>query len=260
MFFQKAVWPDRLNPLSEIRRPSDVRPSAGVACYGMTKTRTSGTAFGKKVAMGDGMLLQMLDYLGVAVFAITGGIVASRKQLDIVALLFFATLTGIGGGTLRDLLLGVPVFWVENEWYLLVCFVVSALVWYFAEWIEKLSKPLRWADAIGIAAYSVMGAAKALTVGDTILVAILMGVSTATFGGILRDTIAREPSSIVKPEIYVGAAFAGAGGFVVLVQLGAPQILAAILAASCALILRGGAILRGWTLPGHRFGTGSDPS
>ncbi len=197
------------------------------------------------------MLLQMLDYLGVAVFAVTGGIVASRKQLDFIALLFFATLTGIGGGTLRDLLLGVPVFWVDNEAYLLVCLVISVFVWFFAHWIETLSKPLRWADAIGIGAYSVMGAAKSLTVGDTILVAILMGVSTATFGGILRDTIAREPPSIVKSEIYVSAAFAGAGSFVVLVQLGTPVPAAALVAATFALVLRGGAILRGWTLPGY---------
>ena len=82
------------------------------------------------------MLLQLLDYLGVAVFAVTGGIVASRKQLDFIALLFFATVTGIGGGTLRDLLLGVPVFWVENETYLLVCLIVSVSVWVFADRIE----------------------------------------------------------------------------------------------------------------------------
>ncbi|WP_269584276.1 trimeric intracellular cation channel family protein [Roseibium sp. Sym1] len=198
------------------------------------------------------MLLQMLDYLGVAIFAVTGGIVASRKQLDIIAFLFFATLTGIGGGTLRDLLLGVPVFWVANEAYLQVCLVVSVLVWFFADWIETLSKPLRWADAIGIAAYSVMGAAKALTVGDTILVAVLMGVSTATFGGVLRDTIAGEPTSIVKSEIYVSAAFAGAGSYVLLVQLGLPQILCMVAAGGVALVLRGGAIQRGWTLPGYR--------
>ncbi|MES0810193.1 trimeric intracellular cation channel family protein [Roseibium sp. SCPC15] len=201
------------------------------------------------------MLLQYLDYLGVAVFAVTGGIVASRKQLDFVAFLFFATLTGIGGGTLRDLLLGVPVFWVENEGYLFVCVIISIIVWFFAHQIEKLNKPLRWADAIGIAAYSVMGAAKAMSVGDTVLVAVLMGVSTATFGGILRDTIARDPSTIVKSEIYVTAAFAGAGSFVVLAHLGLPQVMAAAIAAAIALLLRGGAILYGWTLPGYRGGS-----
>ncbi|MEM5581515.1 MULTISPECIES: trimeric intracellular cation channel family protein [unclassified Roseibium] len=203
------------------------------------------------------MLLQILDYLGVAVFAVTGGIVASRKQLDFIGLMFFATLTGIGGGTLRDLLLGVPVFWVENEAYVLVCLVVSVLVWFFASWIEKVGKPLRWADALGLAAYSVMGAAKALSVGDTILVAIMMGVTTATFGGVLRDTIAREPSAIVKPEIYVSAAFAGAGSFVALAQLGFSPVACAIIAAALALLLRGGAILHGWTLPGHQGKAGT---
>lgn len=197
------------------------------------------------------MLLQLLDYLGVAVFAITGGIVASRKQLDFTAFLFFATLTGIGGGTLRDLLLGVPVFWVANEAYLVVCLCISILVWFFAHWIEQLSKPLRWADAIGVSAYSVMGAAKAISVGDAVLVAVLMGVATATFGGILRDTIAREPSSIVKPEIYVSAAFAGAGSYVALILLGIGAWAAAIVAGGLALVLRGGAIHYGWTLPGY---------
>lgn len=197
------------------------------------------------------MLLQIFDYIGVAVFAVTGGIVASRKQLDFIAFLFFATLTGIGGGTLRDLLLGVPVFWVENEVYLLVCFAVSVVVWFFAQMIERLNKPLRWADAIGISAYSVMGAAKSLSVHDAVLVAILMGVATATFGGVLRDTIAREPTSIVKPEIYVSAAFAGAGSFVLAIQIGAPLLAAAAAGAALALVLRGGAILHGWTLPGY---------
>jgi uncharacterized membrane protein YeiH len=197
------------------------------------------------------MLLQLLDYLGVAVFAVTGGIVASRKQLDFIAFLFFATLTGIGGGTLRDLLLGVPVFWVVNEAYLVVCLVVSVFLWFFAHWIERFNKPLRWADAVGVSAYSVMGAAKALNVGDTLLVAVLMGVSTATFGGVLRDTLAQEPSSIVKPEIYVSAAFAGAGSYVLLAQFGVVPWVAAILAGSVAMILRGGAILHGWSLPGY---------
>ncbi|GAB4529531.1 MAG: trimeric intracellular cation channel family protein [Roseibium sp.] len=166
--------------------------------------------------------------------------------------MFFATLTGIGGGTLRDLLLGVPVFWIANETYLLVCLVISVLVWFFAHLIERLNKPLRWADALGISAYSVMGAAKALAVGDTVLVAILMGVTTATFGGILRDTIAGEPSSIVKSEIYVSAAFAGAGSYVLLVQLGVPQVACAVGAGAVAFLLRGGAIACGWTLPGYK--------
>lgn len=197
------------------------------------------------------MLLQFLDYVGVAVFAISGAIVASRRQLDFIAFLFFATLTGIGGGTLRDLILGVPVFWIDSEGYVLVCLGVSVAMWFFAARVERFGKPLRWADAVGLSAYSVMGAAKALAVGDTALVAVLMGVATATFGGILRDTIAGEPSAITKPEIYVGAAFAGAGTYVALAMVGVDGWGAAAAAMLLALVLRGGAIARGWTLPGY---------
>ena len=197
------------------------------------------------------MLLQVLDYLGVGVFAISGAIVASRKQMDFIAFLFFATLTGIGGGTLRDLLLGVPVFWIHSNAYLLVCVAVSVTMWFFAHIVEGFGKPLRWADAVGISAYSVMGAAKALSVGDTALVAVSMGVATATFGGILRDVIAGEPSAIIKSEIYVSAAFAGAGCYVLLATLGIGGWAAAAASAVLAFVLRGGAIQFGWTLPGY---------
>lgn len=198
------------------------------------------------------MLLQVLDYLGVAVFAISGAIMASRKGMDFVAFVFFATVTGMGGGTLRDLLLDVPVFWTRSEAYLFVCLGASVLMWFFAHVAEGLGKPLRWADAIGISAYSVMGAAKSLSIGDTMLVAVLMGVSTATFGGVIRDVIAGEPSAIVRSEIYVSAAFAGAGTYVLLVMIGLSSWPAAIIAGSLALILRGGAILYDWTLPGYK--------
>jgi len=198
------------------------------------------------------MLLQFLDYLGVAVFAVSGGIVASRKGLDFVAFVFFATMTGIGGGTLRDLLLGLPVFWTRSEGYLIVCFLVSLVIWFAAQTFENWGKPLRWADAVGIAAFSVMGAAKALDAGGGYLVAVLMGVATATFGGILRDVVAGEPSAIVKPEIYVTAAFAGAACFVALTALGTPLWPAALMGVLVAFVLRGGAILKGWTLPLYR--------
>ncbi len=198
------------------------------------------------------MLLQVLDYIGVAVFALSGGIVAARKKLDFLAFVFFATATGIGGGTLRDLLLDVPVFWVVNQGYLIVCFVVSVFLWFLAHWVERLNAPLRWADAVGISAYSVMGAAKALSVNDSYIVAILMGILTATFGGVLRDTIAQEPSAIIKKEIYVSATAAGASAFVLLSLAGVPAWPAAAIAVTVALTLRGGAILRGWRLPGYK--------
>ena len=197
------------------------------------------------------MLLQVLDYVGVALFAVSGAIAASRLRMDFIGFLFFATVTGIGGGTLRDILLDVPVFWTQAEEYLLVCFGFGASMWFLAHTIERWSKPLRWADAIGISAYCVMGAAKAISVGSTPFVAIVMGVLTATFGGVIRDVVAGEPSAIIKPEIYVTATLAGASTFVLLHSLNVGHWPAAIAGFSAAAIIRGGAILRGWTLPGY---------
>ncbi|MBO0346508.1 trimeric intracellular cation channel family protein [Roseibium sp. CAU 1637] len=198
------------------------------------------------------MLLQFLDYIGVAVFALTGAIVASRKGLDGLAFLFFATMTGIGGGTLRDLLLGVPVFWTLDDGYLMVCAGMSALMWFAGPLVERLGKPLRWADAIGMAAYCVMGAAKAFAVTQSAMVAILMGTMTATFGGVLRDIVAGEKNSFLKPEIYVSAALAGSALYVGLRMAEMDSWVAAGLAASFALILRGGAIVADWSLPGYK--------
>jgi uncharacterized membrane protein YeiH len=161
-------------------------------------------------------------------------------------------MTGVGGGTLRDLLLDVPVFWIVSPQYLVLCFFAAIVTWFVAHYVEHLGKPLRWADAIGIAAYSVMGAAKALGVGSSPVVAIIMGVSTATFGGVMRDLVAGEPSAIIKPEIYLTAAFLGAGTFAFLSWLDVNQWLAAGAGFSAALLLRGGAIVRGWCLPGYR--------
>ena len=106
----------------------------------------------------------LLDYAGVAVFAATGALAASRKQLDIIGFLFLATITGIGGGTFRDLILGVPVFWVANPDYCSICAVVAVVVYFTAHRLESRYKLLLWLDAIGLAAFAVMGAAKGWSV------------------------------------------------------------------------------------------------
>ena len=102
--------------------------------------------------------IALLDYAGVAVFAATGALAASRKQLDIIGFLFLASVTGIGGGTFRDLILNVPVFWVGNRDYVLICAVVAVVVFFTAHRVESRYKLLLWLDAIGLAAFSVMGA------------------------------------------------------------------------------------------------------
>jgi uncharacterized membrane protein YeiH len=203
-------------------------------------------------------MLQMLDYLGVALFAATGALAASRKELDIVAFVFFAAFTGLGGGTLRDLLIGQPVFWVANPHYVIVPTVMGLVVYVTAHLAESRYRLLLWADAVGLSAYAVMGAAKALGAGVPPVSAVVMGLTTATFGGIIRDVIAGEPTVMLSHEVYVTAAFAGAASFVVLAVLGLPFWIAAMLGGSAAFVVRAGALLWGWKLPVYRRRPGRD--
>ncbi len=195
-----------------------------------------------------------------AVFAATGALAASRKQLDIIGFLFLAAVTGTGGGTLRDVLLGhLPVFWVRNPAYVLVCVVVSVLVFFTAHLVESRYKLLLWLDAIGLAAYSAMGAAQGLAATGSPTVAIITGVLTATFGGILRDLLAGEPSVLLRPEIYVTAAMTGAAAFTLARLWGATILIAASFAFLAAFAVRGGALRFGWTFPAYRSRPGRNP-
>jgi len=204
--------------------------------------------------------IDFLDYSGVAVFAATGALAASRKQLDLIGFMFLAAVTGIGGGTFRDIVLGAsPVFWVQNPTYVLVCVVAAIAVYFTAHWFWSRYLVLIWLDAVGLAAYSVMGAAKGLAATGSPTVAVIMGTLTAAFGGILRDLLAHEPSVLLRPEIYVTAALVGAATFTVLSQAGLGLPAASIVGFAAAFIVRGGAIRFGWTVPTYKKRAGRDP-
>lgn len=201
-----------------------------------------------------------LDYTGVAVFAATGALAASRKQLDIIGFLFLGSITGIGGGTLRDLILNVPVFWTVNPGYVLVCASSAFIVFFTAHLVESRYKLLLWLDALGLSAYAVLGADKGLDATGSPVIALVMGMLTATFGGIARDVLAGEPSVLLRPEVYVTAALAGASIYTLLVYfLGVPEIAAALAAFVAAFIVRGGALKFGWTFPAYRSRPGRRP-
>ncbi|SEB69512.1 Uncharacterized membrane protein YeiH [Nitratireductor aquibiodomus] len=204
-------------------------------------------------------LIQLLDYAGVAVFAATGALAASRKELDLIGFVFLAGVTGTGGGTLRDLVLGVPVFWVENHIYIIVCAVIAVLVFFAAPLVEYRYRLLLWLDAAGLAAYSVLGAAKGLEASGSAIVALVTGMLTATFGGVLRDVLAGEPSVLLRPEVYVTAALVGAGVFTVADLAGAEGAVAALIAVTAAFLVRGGALGFGWTIPRYRSRPGRPP-
>ncbi|MRG54517.1 trimeric intracellular cation channel family protein [Phyllobacterium sp. SYP-B3895] len=204
-------------------------------------------------------MIQLFNYAGIFVFAATGALAASRRQLDIMAFIFLAAVTGIGGGTLRDLILGVPVFWVKDPMSLLVCAAAAILVYFTANLLESRYRVLLWLDAVGLAAYSVMGAAKSLALGFDSTIAVVTGIMTATFGGILRDIISGEPSVVMRREIYVTAALAGSLVYIVLHRLAVGTEISALVAALAAFTVRGGALYFGWYLPTyHKPGRSAD--
>lgn len=196
-------------------------------------------------------LLGVLDYLGVFVFAATGALAAAQKKHDIITFAFFAAVTGIGGGTLRDLLIGAPVFWVKEAGYVVVCGAATLAVWFLAGALARM-RALLWLDAAGLAAYCVIGAAKALAYGAAPVVAIVMGVLTACFGGVIRDVLAGEPSILLRREVYATAALGGASVFAAAHAAQLPEPVALGLGVLTAFLIRAGALVFGWTLPGFR--------
>jgi len=196
-------------------------------------------------------VLVFLDYFGIAVFAISGALLAAERRQTLVTFIFFAVVTGVGGGTLRDLLIGAPVFWVHRNATLLIC-IGAALVTWVTSRQRFAGRALLWFDAAGLGAYAVYGAAKALTYGVAPVPAFVMGVLTACAGGIIRDVLAGEPSILMQPELYVTAAALASGLLVALPLLGVPPQPAALIAATAGFALRGFAIARGWSLPAYR--------
>jgi len=196
-------------------------------------------------------LLAWLDLFGIAVFAASGALAAARRQQTLVTFSFFALVTGVGGGTVRDLLIGAPVFWVHDWRVPAVCLATAGLIWVTPAHFWK-GRALDWFDAVGMAIYAVFGAAKSLSFGVPFLPAMMMGVITACVGGIIRDVLAGEPSILLRPELYVTAAALAAALFVILAGLGVPLIAAALIGAVSGFGLRALAITRGLAIPSYK--------
>jgi uncharacterized membrane protein YeiH len=192
-----------------------------------------------------------LDLFGIAVFAASGALAAARLKQTLVTFSFFALVTGVGGGTVRDLLIGAPVFWVQDWRFPATCLATALLVWITPARIWS-PRALDWFDAVGLAVYSVFGAWKALSLGIGPLPAMMMGVITACVGGVIRDMLAGVPSIILRPEIYVTASALAAVAFVLLQWLSLPVMPSAVISAAAGFGLRAAAIYKGLAIPAYR--------
>jgi uncharacterized membrane protein YeiH len=197
-------------------------------------------------------LLTVVDLSAATVFAITGALVASRKQMDIIGFMWLGVVTGVGGGTVRDLLLGMPVFWVVDPSPVVICLIAAVIVHFTSHLIQSRYVLLLWLDAFGMALVTVAGTAKGLDNGTGPLIAVVMGVITASVGGINRDILGQEPSIILRREIYVTASVLGACTYVAAFSMGGDRIFAAAAGLAVAFLARIMAITLGWSMPVFR--------
>lgn len=198
--------------------------------------------------------LQALDFAAVFVFALTGALTASRAQLDIVGFFFLASLTGVGGGTVRDLLLDRhPIFWLAEPRYLTVAGIAAAAVFFGAHRLESRRRTLEWLDAVALAVAVPAGVAAARSVGADWPVVLVMGVTTGCVGGLMRDVVANElPLVLRHGELYATAALVGAGVSVGGMALTGSPVAALLACAAATFALRLGSMVFGWRLPVYR--------
>jgi uncharacterized membrane protein YeiH len=204
--------------------------------------------------------LHIVDLIAVVVFAVTGALVASRKQMDIFGFSLLGTVTGVGGGTIRDVVLGqTPVFWVKEPVYILLCVAASVGVFFTAHIPTSRYRVLVWLDCVGLSLVATLGAARGLDAGSGPVIAIVMGVVTATFGGIMRDLLGAESPLILRKEIYVTAALAGAAVYVTVIAMAFGPMAATIIGFTACFVVRALAIIYKWSLPPYRSRPGREP-
>jgi len=203
--------------------------------------------------MPDQLIIQLFSVcsmIGVFFFSVSGALFAAEKRMDILGFILVAAVTGVGGGTLRDLLLGItPVFWIAEPFNIYLCIIAASVTYFAVNLFRQRDAWILWMDAIGLSVFAIMGAQAALIYGAPPFIAVVMGVMTATFGGIMRDVLCAEVLTLMRPEIYITCALLGAFVYVLLHQLGIGESVALIAAFIAGFSLRAAAIRFKLTLP-----------
>ncbi len=199
-------------------------------------------------------LFTLLDFASVFVFALTGALVASRAQLDIVGFCFFASLTAVGGGTLRDVLLDRnPVFWLERPSYLGVACGAALLVFFTAHLFESRYKLLLWLDAFALGITVSAGSGLAQALDQPAPVVIVMGIITGSMGGLMRDVVSNEvPLILKKGELYATCTLAGSAATVLASSAGLTVAYVALASGLVTFSLRAGSMIFGWSMPVYK--------
>ncbi|MAW80813.1 MAG: hypothetical protein CMI63_11280 [Parvularcula sp.] len=202
--------------------------------------------------METAQIFAALNVIGLFVFAISGALTALRNDMDVFGVAMIAFVTGVGGGTIRDVLLGsFPVWWIAAPSAVLICLAGAAVAIVAQPLIDSRLKALIWADAMGLSVFAVLGAQAALAAEAPLVIAIFMGAVTATFGGVVRDVLLNEPPLILKQDIYATAALIGAAVYTGLLAIGLGESPAAVIAALSTFAIRAAAII--FNIPSPKF-------
>lgn len=193
---------------------------------------------------------ELLLTLGTAIFAITGVLAAARQSMDALSFVIIGVVTAIGGGTLRDLMLDVPVFWLQEPAYLYVSAAAAALTFFFERWIRETERLLLYLDGVATALFAALALQKTLGLGHGPGVATVMGVITGVGGGVIRDVVTGHPTILLRRELYITPILAGSAVYFALHELSRldTDTLATMAIAIVALI-RLGALRFGWAFP-----------
>ena len=202
--------------------------------------------------MSAELILNLFDWTGVFVFALSGGLMAVRQKFDVLGIIIIAWLPAIGGGTLRDLLLDQPIFWLDDPIALSLATLAGIAAFLGPHFWARI-KALVWIDAMGLALFAVVGASKAASLGHGFLICTLMGAMTATAGGLIRDVVCNEAPLLLRKEIYATAAIFGAASFYLAFKSGLSEGWSLTIGAAVAFIIRGLSLKFNLNLPRSDF-------
>ena len=185
----------------------------------------------------------VIMYFGDVVFAISGALTAARYRMDVLGFVMIGTITGIGGGTTRDLLLGRTVWWTQDPLELILCVAAALVTFFFIQSDITRRKGMVWSDALGLAAFAVVGCYVAREFGAPFVIAVFMGMVTATGGGVIRDVLTQNKPMIMRGQLYATAALLGSLSYASMRYLGVHEIAAEVVAFLAAFSLRASAII-----------------
>ncbi|MGI2259798.1 trimeric intracellular cation channel family protein [Shewanella sp. GXUN23E] len=210
--------------------------------------------------MQEAQFISLLWFIGIIAEAMTGALAAGRKQMDLFGVVIIGCATAIGGGTLRDILLGnYPIVWIDNVHYLMAIAFASLLTVIIAPLMRYLSKLFLAIDALGLAVFSIIGAQKTLALGFSPVVAVVMGVITGVFGGVIRDILCNQVPLIFRKELYAVISLATAALYIGLSALQVTEWINLLVCLSFGFSFRMLALKYRWSIPTFDYQAEADP-